>query len=222
MSKLLLWKEEDRESYNKLKVQSYSDNRCVCCYKPKYSKSPYCDYCYMKSIRYGNGNKVKFSIVLSHTINYQQYLHRKFFGVNAPYKYRGIAENRISNNIPKELIHTQTNILHTYLLSIFKDTSYYTPYTILTNNLKNFTSRLLYYTILYFKAKHIFKSDSHFLGQLTQMVLTHILNTAVRYGTKKQIHMNIHTDIIVEIKPKLYKSIAFKLREISIPILVSF
>lgn len=83
---------------------------CRYCNRP--SLNLVCSKCKTK-ILYGSldANRISLGVVFKHTINFQQTINRQIIGCNAPYKYRGLKEDRYTFNIPNELVDKCANQL---------------------------------------------------------------------------------------------------------------
>lgn len=158
---------------------------CSICYRPmQYLYATVCGYCAIKIKKDGYAHyRIRLGEVGLDTVNYQQHLHRKFFGCNAPVEYRGIKENRVYNSLKPQTVQSLKSKLHSTLLKclnknllwLYKDNC----------KLNNFTERLLYNATLYFIHYHItngskYESEDHFKSSLIVTLLNHILKTYVR------------------------------------------
>lgn len=199
MNKILLSKKEDAESYKILLKQARISKSCVSCGKPlNIVPTPYCESCYVRSVRYGTAQKrIKFSEVGSATINYQQHLHRKFFNCNAPIKYRGIKENRIYNNIEPSCIDNTVIFFHNFLTCL--EYPYNKMYLLINSQFKNTAKRIVYNLVLHYIAYYkynLWDNDSSFKSNTLWNLLIHIERTYIRtihtkkYGIYDRLNYN--------------------------------
>jgi hypothetical protein len=142
--------------------------------------------------------RVKIGEVGSSTINYQQYLHRLFFGCNVLYKYRGLREDRIKTTITVADVALAEKKLNKMLLSntfvykqnhIDKSGNHVYLYNEIID-VRNVTKRLLYNILLYYISYYIienqsFRSDAHFNSSMIYNLHTNIENIYIRTKNKK-------------------------------------
>lgn len=176
-----------------------SNGECMECFKPiEVKKYLYCANCRHRMKLTGFERKrVKFGEVGETTINYQQFLHIKFFGCNAHIDYRGKKENRIKNNIKPETIEKAVLKIQNIFKPKFKyNHKYYnTPKALLDvhqeiKDVRNIHKRLLYNALLYYIAYHVeknksFNTELHFQASMMQFFLIHIESTYIRTTKKK-------------------------------------
>lgn len=129
------------------------------------------------------------------TINYQQHLHRSLFGCNADYRYRGLKQDRITNNLTKEEIDNATNKLSIFLEQI-------PQYKAIPQPKKN-PKRILYYAILYYisyfiESSPLYKTDNHFYLSMYKTLL---------YIIHKQHYKSTHIKLISEHKQMTFKKV---------------
>ncbi len=173
---------------------SINTGHCDNCNKPIYAKLLYCSACmYILKANGLEQDRVKIGAVGRDTVNYQQYLHTKFFGCNAPVAYRGLRENRLPNHI-QELTIKKAIIKLNKLLSSETYRYHNKKYTypprhrdiysqIIT--VRNITRRLLYNILLYHISFHItnnkeFRTTMHFQASMFQNIFINMENTHVR------------------------------------------
>lgn len=170
---------------------------CPNCLQNTQSSKLYCSSCSQRLLIDGlEKHRIRLGSVGKDTVNYQQYMHRIFFGCNAPSEYRGLINNRIKVKIDKQVINNSVSMLHkllyakrfTYIGKEYIANQYYNnKYRMICTD-KNITDRLLYNLVLYYisyyinQAKH-FKSDAHFFGSMLYNLYTNIDTIALRlYG----------------------------------------
>lgn len=131
---------------------------CIECEKPIKKNYYICPRCSIALAGSGLTRRVYFKKVSDITINYIQHLHRTFFGCNAPYKYRGLKENRIRNNIKQETINELCKKLHIELQNtkLGKLPEFYNQ----VKDTPNILRRLLYNMVLYGIAYYIYNDKS--------------------------------------------------------------
>lgn len=161
---------------------------CLECQKPLNYKHYLCQNCItqlkLNGLEY---RRVGYKRVGESTINYQQYLHRKFFKCNAPLQYRGEKENRLKTNIKQETINKATDILHNYLLNS-SDTELSNIYKEI-QHLRNTDRRLLYGILLYGISYYIveikdFKHKAHFQASIVKQLDNDIKRMFIRTNYK--------------------------------------
>lgn len=187
---------------------------CLECQKPLNYKHYLCQNC-ITQLKL-NGLEVKrvgYKEVGLSTINYQQYLHRLFFGCNAPYIYRGNKEERIKTNIKKETINKACDILHNYLLHssdnqmkiLYKD----------IQDLRNTQRRLLYSITLYAISYYIeenksFKHKAHYQASIVKQLDNDIKRMFIRTNykdPKRLITQSVYHRTLTQNK-EIYKAIS--------------
>lgn len=154
------WKDGSKEQTRLvIQMRRESYRNCVNCYAPidpRFSKGGICSKCNFALYANGmEGYRIKIGQVGAITINYQQHLHRKFFGCNVGVAYRGLKEDRIRCDfIKEETIVKASAVLDKHLLNsertlLYKD----------IQKVKNVARRILYYQVLYGIAYFIVESD---------------------------------------------------------------
>lgn len=176
-------------------LRNLSNGYCIECNKPSYSYI-LCSACNKKLLRNAYDKNIKFGDLGNRTINYQQHLHRLFFGCNAVYEYRGLKENRIRTKIKKETILYATNEINKLL------NTYYEHFYTHVKHFKNIDKRILYNITLHFIDYYILKtkdytSDIHFYTQVirriyhTMIRLIHSNNYSNNYNVYRHINKKL-------------------------------
>jgi len=162
-----------------------SQGLCLSCNKPAVSTQYLCGDCfYQLRVNGLEQEYITFTDVGLSVINYQQFLHKKFFHCNAYIAHRGIATNRIKcTNIKEETILKSINRLHNYLIASkihqiqYKEVQY----------LRNFTRRLIFNQLLYSISYNIvnfnqFKSLAHYQTTIVRKLYNDINRAYRRTG----------------------------------------
>ncbi|MGB1226429.1 MAG: hypothetical protein ACPG9K_00945 [Poseidonibacter sp.] len=213
----------DKISQYKQDMKTF-DWHCTECQKKMYKKKLYCTRCLIRLHSYGfEQERVMLGEVGINTINYQQYLHRKFFGCNANIKYRGNIKSRIKNNINNTTIEeaaykikllleekeytyrSKLNKKHPKLLEIYNNVS----------SVRNIHKRLVYNLLLYFIDYYIlenksYKSLAHFQASVTTNLFVNIENTHIRLhkgNTLRKIRKHRLVDSGFGFYPYIYERI---------------
>ena len=168
---------------------------CLNCNKPLNIAVVYCSNCNTKRL-FTDGlekTRVRIGDVGQNTINYQQYLHRSFFGCNVLSKYRGIKEDRIKAKVKPETLRKATIRLRRVLSAKSFDwlgKNWKTePYKVSVynqiKNVRNIDKRLIYNILLYYISYHLnnnsqFKTYIHFQTSMMQNIFINIENTHYR------------------------------------------
>jgi len=172
------------------KYRQLAQGLCLNCNKPLGNSRAYlCNRCYEKLLVLGlEPNFVSFGHVGQTTINYQQHLHRRLFGCNVGYIYRGLAEDRLRCDFIKDsTIETACAKLRQYLS---KDRLHSKRYHEI-KNIKNFEKRILFTQLLYAIAYYIeddkaFKSKVHYQATVIHRVYVDVMRLC------KRIKCNTH------------------------------
>lgn len=159
---------------------------CKGCNKPLFYHYNYCSVCNMDlKMAGGEYKRVKFGSIGRATIPIQQSLHRRFFGCNAPIKYRGPLASRIYVKIEPEVIQRESKKLHNYLLSM--DNIHGKIYKKIKDT-RNISTRILYNSTLFY-LHYIYPnkfngtlllSKDHLDASLAQHIYRHIENIYLR------------------------------------------
>lgn len=179
----------------------YHDKFCAECHKPIYYFYNICTSCSRSlTLRGFENHRVRLGAVGKSMIPYQQYLHRRFFGCNAPVKYRGTKEERIKLKISQYTITRASMKLDHYLGSM--DNKHGIIYRRL--EVKNLAKRILYYSTLFYlhyiyvpEKDNLFASKEHLTASINLMILIHIENTYLRVtgsDTREDILRHIYSD----------------------------
>ena len=154
-------------------VKTY-DGYCYDCQKPmKRYFNIRCDMCNWRLIyRGGERNPVTFGQVGESVVNYQQYLHRSMFGINAAYKYRGKKEDRIDYRLDSSVMDVVSVKIDKYILGVKND--YTDLYLKCKDKNSNMPTRILYNLILYYTSyyvenSHIWQSEASFMSAVTNV-----------------------------------------------------
>ena len=198
------WYDGSKEHKKLYKELSRKANKmCLECNKPLTRYSYLCQNCIGKLKISGlEQTHVYYTDVGISTINYQQYLHTRFFNCNARYEYRGLKQDRVKLTIDQSIIDKSSQIISNYLTNITKDERLIELYS-KVKHLKNTDRRLLYsitlYAISYFILNNNqFKTLAHFQAS----IIREFENTLIRiyykqYKTKPTSRSNtIHTNFI--------------------------
>lgn len=144
-------------------------------------------------------HRVRFGYVGKSVVNYQQYLHRAFFGCNAPSEYRGEKDNRIKIDIEdriidaadKKMYRLMTQKRFHYLHKYYNRTGSHPEMLKKISNMKNnIARRLVYNTTLYFISYYLendtaFRSDAHFNSSMIYNLHTNIERNYIRLTSIK-------------------------------------
>lgn len=197
-----IWNDKSRE-HTKIHHQNIKEANgyCLHCQKPlQWTKHYLCINCQRQlKVNGSEHRRVSYKTIGELTINYQQSIHRRFFGCNAPYKYRGEAKNRVRTNIKKQTIEESANKLNNSLLSL-QDCELKTIYTKI-QNLRNTQNRLLYAITLYSIAYYIleskeFKHKAHFQASIVAQLENDI----------KRMYIRTHFDTYERLETKWNRS----------------
>jgi hypothetical protein len=162
---------------------------CLECQKPLPYKHYLCVSCINQLKLNGLEQKrVGYKTVGKATINYQQYLHRKFFNCNAPMQYRGEKVNRLNTNIKEETINKSCDMIHNYLLNSLDTQMTYLYKDI--QDLRNTQRRLLYSVTLYAISYYIielkdYKHKAHYQASIVKMLDNDIKRMWIRTNYNK-------------------------------------
>ena len=184
---------DNHSKYNELLKQL--DGYCKSCARPITFRTPYCSGCSKRLMIDGlEKHRVRFGSVGKMTVNYQQYLHRSFFGCNAPSEYRGKKEDRIKIKIDDRLINIAENKIYRLMTQrsfVYLGKDYYRTgsHRKLLKEIcemkNNIAKRLVYNTTLYFIAYYLennkaFMSDAHFNASMIYSLHTNIERNYIR------------------------------------------
>lgn len=142
---------------------------CIECSRPMTTNHLHCSRCQKKLMTTGfEDSRVKFGEVGRDTVNFQQHLHRKFFGCNVSIEYRGNLKDRIYNCLDEDTINRCENMLdrlltsneYTYLNKKYNINNKFSELYVNIRAKKNVTRRLLYNITLYFISYYINKNKS--------------------------------------------------------------
>jgi hypothetical protein len=172
-----------------------SNGYCISCQKPLTYKHYLCTNCKRSLVNTGlEPKRVSYTDVGLSTINYQQNIHRIYFGCNAPYQYRGLKENRIKTNIQQSTIDKATHTLHNSLLNIeecnikqlYKEIQSY----------RNCQRRLLYGITLYAISYYIeecklFKHKAHYQASIVKQLENDIQRMYIRTHNNNKDKLNV-------------------------------
>ena len=184
---------EDLSAYRRLLKEA--NGYCLNCNRVlSYSRHYLCSRCIVQLKTKGLEDKrVSFRSVGLNTINYQQRLHRVFFGCNAPLAYRGNKEDRIVTSLSQETINKACAILHNYLLNTTTIKRQKDIYLLIKDS-RNTLRRILYSLSLYAISYHIlnnkdFRSESHYLSSINRQLDNDMMRMYVR------MHPDMHRAI---------------------------
>lgn len=169
-------------------IRKSKDEYCLNCYRPMtYLKYIYCSSCQSLLMTKGlEPSRVKIGSIYENTIDYQQYIYRSIFKINAPLKARGIKENRIPFRIPDNIVNKSIYKLRQLILS--QDNTHKQLYLQIedTKVLKHILYRIILTYISYHKLNnHDFKSEAHFYASLISIYYT----TIERFYAKRYKHV---------------------------------
>lgn len=191
-----------------------SNGYCFECQKPIKTTHILCFKC-TKSIKVTGLSNFKISVgdVGKRTINYQQYLHRTFFGCNANYKYRGNKEDRVRTKIKKnhiqELLPRIDKLLDTYFKELYSK----------SNQIKNIKERVLYELTLYHIDYYILKSNYDSELHFKSTIIRRIQAILIKYLKFNNIEID-RTCYIHSIKLPQYRTLTKEIENIMSNILL--
>lgn len=190
------WNDLSREHKNKYYALKKLDvGCCLECRRPKRNWHYLCTTCMAKLKNTGlELKRVSFREVGQNVINYQQHLHRAFFGCNVGLDYRGLKENRKKYVIPQEDIDKASVILSRYLSVTTKNAQQKELY-LSVKDLRNTNRRLLYsitlYAISYFIEDYKeFKSFAHYQASICRQLDNDIVRMFMRTHKTAKIDKN--------------------------------
>ena len=175
-----------QEYFNYIKL---ANGHCLECEKPVNRRAYLCAKCSLRLAGTGLSKRVYFTKISEITINYIQHLHRTFFKCNAPYKHRGLKEQRIKNHIKQETIDELCRKLDIELQNpkLGRIPELYNQ----IKNTPNLLRRLLYNMTLYGIAYYIynhksFENEAVYQASQTRMLENQIKRTFIRLNQNKE------------------------------------
>jgi len=212
-------KTDSKEFNNLVKIaQGY----CLECQRPFKHKHYLC-YKHVKQL-YNTGmeHKIPSATINKLTENYQQYLHRKFFGCNVIITHRGLKQNRIKTNITTEQILTAATQLR---IKLSNKQYFYHPVIqtyLLTDPNTNIDKRIIYNTLLSYIAYYISKDnpfihEAHFKSHIVSRTIYPIRTFAFKTLPRED---NPFANTKADGKPELYRHIFNTINNCITPLLV--
>ena len=138
-------------------------------------------------------HRVRLGSVGEDTKNYQQYLHRIFFGCNAPVKYRANINERVKVKLDKNIVAYASHKLHSvlydarfrylekdYIANRYFNNKYRAIFTARNSAVRLLYNMVLYYISYYINENNEFKSDAHFYSSMMYNLYTNIDTIAYR------------------------------------------
>lgn len=197
MEDLAFWNTRDKEHtrlYVKFRIMD--EGYCLECRKPNHKERHYlCPTCLSHLKLSGLEQKrVKFKDVGANTINYQQYLHRTFFGCNVGVDYRGKREDRIKSKVPQEDINKACKVLEKYFLyktDLVQQKELYMEVKDLRNTLRRLLYSITLYAISYFILNYKeFKSLAHFQASIVRQLDNDLVRMYIRTHRGQPVEKN--------------------------------